>query len=109
MIDLSKTGTYKLGSHTVRRLGYGAMQLAGPHVFGPPRDRDAALAGLREAGSSGVKHIDTCAYYGPPATNKTPRKAPPPPPDLPPLAPKTAPRRGSDASWLPASSPEELT
>lgn len=75
MSSIQKSGTFTLGSHTVKRLGYGAMQLAGPHVFGPPRDRDAALAVLREAVSSGVDHIDTCDYYGPHVTNQIIRDA----------------------------------
>ena len=68
MIDVSKAGTFTLGDRTVKRLGYGAMQLAGPGVFGPPKDRPAALAVLREAVASGVNHIDTQR----PATARTP-------------------------------------
>jgi aryl-alcohol dehydrogenase-like predicted oxidoreductase len=69
MTDISKAGTYPLGDRTVKRLGYGAMQLAGPGVFGPPKDRDAALAVLREAVVNGVDHIDTSDFYGPHITN----------------------------------------
>ena len=75
MVDISKAGTFRLGDRTVRRLGYGAMQLAGPGVFGPPKDRDAALAVLREAVASGVDHIDTSDFYGPHVTNQLIREA----------------------------------
>ncbi|RUW21944.1 aldo/keto reductase family oxidoreductase [Mesorhizobium sp. M4B.F.Ca.ET.215.01.1.1] len=108
MSSIQKSGTFTLGSHTVKRLGYGAMQLAGPHVFGPPRDRDAALAVLREAVSSGVDHIDTCDYYGPHVTNQIIREALSPYPKDLVLVTKIGARRGSDASWLPANSPTEL-
>jgi aryl-alcohol dehydrogenase-like predicted oxidoreductase len=67
--------TFKLGTRVVKRLGYGAMQLAGPGVFGPPKDRDAALAVLREAVTSGVNHIDTSDFYGPHVTNRLIREA----------------------------------
>jgi pyridoxine 4-dehydrogenase len=69
MTDLNKAGTFKLGTHTVKRIGYGAMQLAGPGVFGPPKDRTGALAVLRAAVASGVDHIDTSDFYGPYVTN----------------------------------------
>ena len=69
------TDTFVLGSRTVKRLGYGAMQLAGPGVFGPPKDRDQALAVLREAVASGVNHIDTSDFYGPHVTNRLIREA----------------------------------
>ncbi|RVD31561.1 aldo/keto reductase family oxidoreductase [Mesorhizobium sp. M4B.F.Ca.ET.017.02.2.1] len=108
MSSIQKSGTFTLGSHTVKRLGYGAMQLAGPHVFGPPGDRDAALAVLREAVSSGVDHIDTCDYYGPHVTNQIIREALSPYPKDLVLVTKIGARRGSDASWLPANSPTEL-
>ncbi|TIV88290.1 MAG: oxidoreductase, partial [Mesorhizobium sp.] len=65
MSSVNKSGTYKLGDRSVRRLGYGAMQLAGKGVFGPPKDHDAAIAVLREAVAQGVNHIDTSDYYGP--------------------------------------------
>ena len=75
MIDISKARTFTLGDRSVRRLGYGAMQLAGPGVFGPPKDRDGAIAVLREAVASGVNHIDTSDFYGPHITNQLIREA----------------------------------
>ena len=102
-------GTYKLGHRAVKRLGYGAMQLAGPGVFGPPKDRDAALAVLREAVASGVDHIDTSDFYGPHITNQVIREALHPyPADLA-IVTKVGARRGADGAWIPAMSPEELT
>jgi aryl-alcohol dehydrogenase-like predicted oxidoreductase len=101
--------TYQLGDRTVRRLGYGAMQLAGPGVFGPPRDAAAALAVLRGAIAAGVNHIDTSDFYGPHVVNRLIREALAPYPDDLVLVTKLGARRGSDASWLPAFSPEELT
>jgi pyridoxine 4-dehydrogenase len=109
MIDLSKTGTYKLGSHTVKRLGYGAMQLAGPHVFGPPKDREQALAVLREAIASGVNHIDTSDFYGPHVTNQLIREALHPYPDDLVIVTKIGAKRGDDGSWNPAFSKQALT
>ncbi|MBZ9756423.1 aldo/keto reductase family oxidoreductase [Mesorhizobium sp. ESP6-5] len=109
MTDISKAGTFKLGDRTVKRLGYGAMQLAGPGVFGPPKDRDAAIAVLREAVASGVDHIDTSDFYGPHVTNQIIREALHPyPADLT-IVTKISARRGEDASWIPAMSPQELT
>ena len=108
MPSIDKSGTYKLGDRSVHRLGYGAMQLAGPHVFGPPKDHDAAVAVLREAVASGVNHIDTSDYYGPYVTNQLIREALSPYPDDLTIVTKIGARRGSDASWLPAYSPEEL-
>ena len=108
MSTIQKSGTFTLGSHTVKRLGYGAMQLAGPHVFGPPKDRDAAIAVLREAVASGVNHIDTSDYYGPHVTNRLIREALAPYPEDLVIVTKIGARRGSDASWLPANSPKEL-
>ncbi|UYY58342.1 aldo/keto reductase family oxidoreductase [Sphingomonas sp. S2-65] len=103
-----QSDTYLLGDRPVRRLGYGAMQLAGPGVFGPPKDRDAALAVLREAIAQGVNHIDTSDFYGPHITNQLIREALAPyPADLV-LVTKIGARRGADASWLPAESPDEL-
>jgi aryl-alcohol dehydrogenase-like predicted oxidoreductase len=93
----------------VKRLGYGAMQLAGPGVFGPPKDRDAALAVLREAVVSGVDHIDTSDFYGPHVTNQIIREALHPYPDDLVIVTKIGARRGEDGSWLPAFSFEELT
>jgi aryl-alcohol dehydrogenase-like predicted oxidoreductase len=101
--------TFTLGDRTVKRLGYGAMQLAGPGVFGPPRDRDAALAVLREAVARGVNHIDTSDYYGPYITNQLIHEALAPyPADLV-IVTKIGARRGDEGSWLPAFSAEELT
>jgi pyridoxine 4-dehydrogenase len=109
MIDISKAGTFKLGDRAVKRMGYGAMQLAGRGVFGPPKDHDAALAVLREAVASGVDHIDTSDFYGPHVTNQLIREALHPyPADLV-IVTKIGARRGADASWNPAFSPEDLT
>lgn len=93
---------------TVNRMGYGAMQLAGPHVFGPPRDRDAALAVLREAVAAGVNHIDTSDFYGPHITNQIIREALHPYPAGLVIVTKLGFRRLPDASWVPAASPQEL-
>jgi aryl-alcohol dehydrogenase-like predicted oxidoreductase len=109
MSSIDASGTYKLGDRTVKRLGYGAMQLAGPGVFGPPKDRDAALAVLREAVASGVDHIDTSDFYGPHVTNQIIREALHPYPRDLLIVTKISARRGSDGSWLPAFSREELT
>ena len=109
MTDLGTAGTFTLGDRVVNRLGYGAMQLAGPGVFGPPRDRDAALAVLREAVASGVNHIDTSDFYGPHVTNQLIREALHPYPDGLTIVTKVGAVRGSDASWNPAQSPAELT
>ncbi|WP_419757453.1 aldo/keto reductase family oxidoreductase [Acidisoma sp.] len=109
MSDISKAGTFTLSDRRVNRLGYGAMQLAGPGVFGPPKDREAALAVLREAVASGVDHIDTSDFYGPHVTNQIIREALHPYPDDLVIVTKVSARRGADGSWLPAMSPEELT
>lgn len=109
MSKLSTVGTFSLGDRTVTRIGYGAMQLAGPGVFGPPRDRDAALAVLREAVASGVDHIDTSDFYGPHVTNQLIREALHPYPQQLTIVTKVGAVRGGDASWLPAQSPSELT
>ena len=109
MSSIDKSGTFKLGDRTVKRLGYGAMQLAGPGVFGPPKDRDAALAVLREAVAGGVNHIDTSDFYGPHITNQIIREALHPYPDDLVIVTKIGARRGAEGSWLPAFSPEELT
>ncbi|RUW61694.1 aldo/keto reductase family oxidoreductase [Mesorhizobium sp. M7A.F.Ca.US.008.03.1.1] len=101
--------TFKLGSHTVKRLGYGAMQLAGPGVFGPPKDHDAALAVLREAVAQGIDHIDTSDFYGPHVTNRLIREALAPYKDDLVIVTKIGAQRGADGSWLPAFSPEALT
>ena len=109
MSSTHQPNTFKLGSRTVKRLGYGAMQLAGPGVFGPPRDRDAALAVLREAVASGVDHIDTSDFYGPHVTNQVIREALAPYPDDLVIVTKIGARRGDDKSWNPAFSPADLT
>ncbi len=107
--NAAAAGRFALGPLSVNRIGYGAMQLAGPHVFGPPRDRDAALAVLREAVALGIDHIDTSDYYGPFVTNELIREALHPyPADLV-IVTKVGARRGDDGSWLEASSPAELT
>ncbi|WP_420382754.1 oxidoreductase [Novosphingobium sp.] len=100
--------TYPMGDRTVRRIGYGAMQLAGPGVFGPPRDHDAALAVLRAAVAAGVNHIDTSDFYGPHVTNRLIREALAPYPDDLVLVTKLGARRGDDASWIPAQSADDL-
>ena len=109
MTQLDQSGTFSLGSRTVKRLGYGAMQLAGPGVFGPPKDRAAAVAVLREAVAAGVDHIDTSDFYGPHVTNQIIREALHPYAEDLTLVTKIGARRGDDASWLPAYSPEALT
>ena len=108
MRTIDQAGTYRLGGHMVKRLGYGAMQLAGPGVFGPPRDHDAALAVLRKAVAAGVDHIDTSDFYGPHVTNRLIREALSPYPDDLVIVTKIGARRGDDGSWLLADSAEEL-
>jgi aryl-alcohol dehydrogenase-like predicted oxidoreductase len=108
MIDISKAGTFKLGDRVVKRMGYGAMQLAGKGVFGPPKDHAGAVAVLREAVASGVNHIDTSDYYGPYVTNELIREALHPYPDDLVIVTKIGARRGDDASWIPAMSPADL-
>ena len=108
MSTIETAGTYPLADRPVKRLGYGAMQLAGPHVFGPPRDPDAARAVLREAIAAGVDHIDTSDFYGPHVTNQLIREALAPyPADLV-ITTKIGAVRGDDASWLPAFSATDL-
>ncbi|MBY5330500.1 aldo/keto reductase family oxidoreductase [Rhizobium leguminosarum] len=109
MSTIDQSGTFNLGGHGVRRLGYGAMQLAGPGVFGPPKDHGAALAVLREAVASGVNHIDTSDFYGPHVTNQIIREALHPYRDDLVIVTKIGARRGADGSWIPAFSREELT
>jgi aryl-alcohol dehydrogenase-like predicted oxidoreductase len=109
MIDIGKAGTFKLGTRTVKRMGYGAMQLAGKGVFGPPKDRPGALAVLREALESGVDHIDTSDFYGPHVTNQIIHEALHPYPQDLVIVSKLGARRGEDASWNPAFSAKELT
>ena len=108
MSTIDQAGTYSLGDRPVRRLGYGAMQLAGPQVFGPPKDPDAARAVLREAVELGVNHIDTSDFYGPHITNQLIREALHPYRDDLVIVTKIGARRGPDASWLPAFSAQEL-
>jgi len=108
MSDIRHTAAFRLGDRHVKRIGYGAMQLAGPGVFGPPRDRDAALNVLREAVASGVDHIDTSDFYGPHVTNRLIREALHPYRDDLVIVTKIGARRGDDASWLPAFAPAEL-
>ncbi len=105
----AEPATFTLGHHSVNRLGYGAMQLAGPGVFGPPKDHAAALAVLRAAVASGVNHIDTSDFYGPHVTNQLIREALHPYPDDLVIVTKIGARRGADRSWIPAVSSQELT
>jgi aryl-alcohol dehydrogenase-like predicted oxidoreductase len=115
--NINTTNEAKLGglftfpgtSLTVRRIGYGAMKLAGPGVWGPPKDHDAALTVLRAAVANGVNHIDTSDFYGPHVTNQLIREALHPYPDDLVIVSKLGARRGSDGSWFPAFSREELT
>jgi pyridoxine 4-dehydrogenase len=106
--DLASRFTLSGTSMTVNRMGYGAMQLAGPGVFGPPRDVDAAVAVLREAVASGVHHIDTSDYYGPHVTNQLIKRALHPYPDELVIVTKLGARRGANKSWIPALSRQEL-
>ncbi|HVI05332.1 MAG TPA: aldo/keto reductase family oxidoreductase [Sphingomicrobium sp.] len=108
MTDLSKAGTFRLGDREVNRIGYGAMQLSGPGIFGPPKDREQAIAILREAVASGVNHIDTSDYYGPHVVNEIIRDALSPYSDDLVLVTKLGARRGDDASWLAWNKPGEL-
>jgi pyridoxine 4-dehydrogenase len=109
MSNIHQAGTFILGDRNVRRLGYGAMQLAGKGVFGPPKDRDAAIAVLREAVEAGVNHIDTSDFYGPHVTNQIIREALHPYPDDLMIVTKIGAMRGTDGSWNPAFSGEQLT
>ncbi|HWY63835.1 MAG TPA: aldo/keto reductase family oxidoreductase [Rhizomicrobium sp.] len=109
MTDIGKAGQFQMGDRIVNRMGYGAMQLAGPGVFGPPKDRNEALAVLREAVERGVNHIDTSDFYGPHVTNQLIREALHPYPRELVLVTKVGAVRGADASWNPAQSPSELT
>lgn len=108
MSQASKAGQFSFGGRTVNRMGYGAMQLAGPGVYGPPKDHAAAIAVLREAVASGVNHIDTADFYGPHVTNRLIREALHPYNDELLIVTKVGASRGSDASWNPANSPAEL-
>ncbi|MFY9738275.1 MAG: aldo/keto reductase family oxidoreductase [Candidatus Cybelea sp.] len=109
MNKLNTIGSFPLGERSVKRLGFGAMQLAGPGVFGPPKDPNTALAVLREAIASGVNHIDTSDYYGPHVTNALIREALHPYPDDLVIVTKVGGVRGEDASWHPAMTPAQLT
>jgi aryl-alcohol dehydrogenase-like predicted oxidoreductase len=109
MTDITTAGAFRLGDRTVNRMGYGAMQLAGPGVFGPPRDPETARAVLREAVASGVNHIDTSDFYGPYVVNQLIRESLSPYPDDLTIVTKVGALRGADASWNPAQSPAELT
>src|SRR5271167_4217646 len=102
------TETVLLGTHPVRRMGFGAMQLPGPGVFGPPKDRDIALAVLRRAVEAGVNHIDTAQFYGPDVANDLIREALHPYPDDLVLVSKVGAARDDQGQWLPAQRPEEL-
>jgi aryl-alcohol dehydrogenase-like predicted oxidoreductase len=108
---MDRSGSFTLPgtSMTLKRMGYGAMQLAGPHVWGPPKDMPTALAILREVVVRGVNHIDTSDFYGPHVTNQIIKQALHPYPDGLVIVTKVGARRGQDASWLPALAPEELT
>ena len=106
--DTTVHDTYALGDLTVRRMGYGAMQLAGPQVFGPPADRDAAIAVLREAVALGVDHIDTSDFYGPYVTNQIIKEALHPYPEGLRIVTKVGARRDAEGAWLPAASADEL-
>ncbi len=108
MSNFNRTDTFPLAGHRVQRMGYGAMQLAGPGVFGPPKDREAAIAVLREAVASGVNHIDTSDFYGPHITNQLIREALHPYPDDLLIVTKVGAVRGDDGAWLPASEPEDI-
>lgn len=108
MTRTAAAGTYRLGTRTVNRLGYGAMQLAGPGVFGPPKDTAAALAVLREAVTLGVDHLDTSDFYGPHITNQLIREALHPYRDDIVIVTKVGAVRGDDASWKPAFSAADL-
>jgi pyridoxine 4-dehydrogenase len=107
--SLGGTFTFGKSSLTVKRMGYGAMQLAGPGVWGPPKDPDGAVAVLREAVAAGVNHIDTADYYGPHVTNQIVRRALHPYPTGLVIVTKLGGRRPPDKSWQPAISPQELT
>jgi aryl-alcohol dehydrogenase-like predicted oxidoreductase len=108
MTTTNKAGTYLLGTQQVRRLGYGAMQLAGPGVFGPPKDPDAAREVLREALALGVNHIDTSDFYGPHITNQLIREALHPYSENLVIVTKIGARRDAQGAWLPAMSASEL-
>jgi len=109
MDNLARAGIFKLGDRTVQRMGYGAMQLAGPGVFGPPKDRDEAIKVLRAAVEAGVDHIDTCDYYGPHIVNQIIKEALHPYPANLVLVTKVGARRDEQGQWLPWQSAADLT
>src|SRR3954470_24782683 len=100
--------TYSIGSYTVGRVGFGAMQLPGPGVFGPPRDHDQALAVLRRAIELGINHIDTAQFYGPNVANELIREALHPYPDNLALVSKVGGARDEQGNWVPAQQPDDL-
>ena len=108
-MGVRQSGLYKLGDRAVYRMGYGAMQLAGPGVFGPPKDKVKAIQVLRQAIEQGINHIDTSDFYGPHITNQLICEALYPYPDDLVIVTKISAKRGSDGSWLPAFSKDELT
>ena len=105
---IANSGTFTLGDRTVHRMGYGAMQLAGPHVFGPPKDRAGAIAVLKEAMALGIDHIDTSDFYGPHVTNRIIREALAPYPDRLTIVTKLGAKRDDEGAWLPWNDPEAL-
>jgi len=109
MSSVEKSGTYRLGDRQVKRLGYGAMQLAGPGVFGPPKDPARAVQVLKDAVAAGIDHIDTSDFYGPHVTNRLIKEALHPYPDDLCIVTKVSARRDESGAWLPAMSPAELT
>ncbi|QYJ19268.1 aldo/keto reductase family oxidoreductase [Achromobacter sp. ES-001] len=108
MTQAQQAGTYRLAQFNVNRLGYGAMQLAGPHVYGPPKDKQQAIAVLKETVELGINHLDTSDFYGPHITNQLIREALHPYRDDLVIVTKVGARRGADASWIPAFSAAEL-
>jgi pyridoxine 4-dehydrogenase len=109
MTDLTLPGgRYPVGDFSLTRVGYGAMQLAGPHVFGPPRDRDEAVAVLRTAVELGINHIDTADFYGPFVTNEIIREALAPYPDDLHIVTKVGSRRDEKGNWVPHRTPDDL-
>ena len=102
------TRTASLGPHTVNRIGFGAMQLPGPHVMGPPRDHDEAVAVVRRARELGVDHIDTADYYGPDVANELLAEALDPWPEDLRIVSKVGARRDAQGAWLPALAPDEI-
>ncbi|WP_114811660.1 aldo/keto reductase family oxidoreductase [Paraburkholderia kururiensis] len=108
MATMQLAGTFRLGDRTVNRMGYGAMQLAGPGVFGPPKDRAACIAVLREAVEAGVNHIDTSDFYGPHVTNQIIREALHPYPDDLVIVTKVGAVRNAEGAWLPALEPAQI-